>query len=722
MNRLRLIRGLFFIFLCAAVRAQQSELPAAITTHGGSRVSGFLAADHPLVLRDSTKGGSGRRAVELSLIKNIGFGERIDPNLENDALLAMDDLRSEQFELREKAQARLRGLGRAALRPLRAAAASQDAEEAARAKKLLGELSGRNAADAHEDSVSLLDNSTIRGEISDTAFVLRTRWGVLKFAVQSLESIEMLKAGQIRGEALVAAGQPAIEVQEKWVPDAGLGAERWLPTDEPFDAAQRVPRGEPPSPLDELAAPGRRLLTMNRMPAPPDQAVPDGDNGAPRNKLIEILPCTRLENAYAPWGALLHAVEPEAKVEAMPGNNAGQKLSARITKSDCEIQFILPGSFNAKSATGREGGVSLIGVVIGAGAPDSVALTVYDRAGRQTAEILNTGMLLPGMQSELLAVRSKTPIVRARISRVGAQKETDLFIENIVFDRVVDAQRGSDRACVWLTSGERLSGKVASATEREAAKDGLKMQSEFLDEKTPQVEIGLDDIERFEPARAPAQKEAKKPPVFGRANGVLLQSGESFRARLLSLNEKEVLFVLPGGVELKLPRQTLRKIDLYPARPEPGEPAAPTALAADEKPGVDFMNRQGTEAPPDNDKNKDKEKNKNPNVLNSTQALKRIDNAEILRMDMAERELTINDDGGEWTIGAALVKTLVFPENPAAKKAQPRFRDWVLILREGSRFEIAIDSITGDGINAEMAGGVVKLPGEVIESVERRRR
>ena len=117
-----------------------------------------------------------------------------------------------------------------------------------------------------------------------------------------------------------------------------------------------------------------------------------------------------------------------------------------------------------------------------------------------------------------------------------------------------------------------------------------------------------------------------------------------------------------------------------------------------------------------------KEYSERPDPLQTTQELQRMDNAEILEMDALAGELKIKDAYGEMTIGLPPVKTLVFPKAPAAPRTAPKFRDWTLTLRDGSQFEIELKTIAPDGVTAEMAGGVLRLPLDVVESVARRKR
>ncbi|MCY3023486.1 MAG: hypothetical protein NTW87_31285, partial [Planctomycetota bacterium] len=135
---------------CAEQAAVPGEVPAAVTTTGGSRLLGMLASDRALVLR----GDKGAQKLDLARTKSITFGERTDPNLENEARVALGDLQSDEFTVRDKAIARMRSLGRAALKPLKSAATAGDPEVANRARILLAEMGARNAADLQGDRVT----------------------------------------------------------------------------------------------------------------------------------------------------------------------------------------------------------------------------------------------------------------------------------------------------------------------------------------------------------------------------------------------------------------------------------------------------------------------------------------------------------------------------------------------------------------------------------------
>ena len=676
------------------------EIPAAIVTTGGTRLVGVLVNDRAMILKDPN---GTRQPLDTGKIRRIVFGERIDPNQENQALLALDDLRSEQFELREKAQVKLRSLGRAALRPLRKAAASGDAEEASRARKLLVEMGVRDSDDAGGDRVSQTDGSTLNGEVASSAFAFRSRWGVLNIPLPLLESMEFLKPDEVKTGFLAPAEKTPVALKAKAPPDQANQAERW-----------EAPYGLPAY-TTGLAWEGFRRLTMHVRPAPNAQQSDD-----PRAaKVAAIKEGDSLNDAYSAWGVLMRPPDAAAVIGAVEREYFGEKrLMARAIASEVEIGFIQAGSYDPATKTGREGGVSIAGVAVKLMPQGSLGLAAYDRSGRQIAEVFNSGKAaemvnangLP-VQNELLAIHSSVPIVRMRLFKTGSNREEVLEFADVVYDRVVDAMRGRGQACVWLASGDRLVGTFNIGS---GAEQSVKMKLEVLDENAPAVDLALDEIQRIEPAQV--QAAVSKRTVVGTPHGVLLQSGETFRAFLLKLDEKEVVFLFPGGAELKLPRATLRKIDLHPAATEAGAAPAPTEVAADEKPGVDFINRKKQDDP-----KADPPDAKKTDVLQTTQAMKAMQNAEVVSLDMEAKELTIKDADGDWTISPALARTLVFAENPAAKKAQVKFRDWLLTLRDGSRFEISLVSLTPESATAEMVGGTAVLPVSVIESIERKK-
>jgi hypothetical protein len=305
--------------------------------------------------------------------------------------------------------------------------------------------------------------------------------------------------------------------------------------------------------------------------------------------------------------------------------------------------------------------------------------------------------------------------VRARFFRAGegANKPKDIVFDDLVFDRVVSVDRSSDRACIWLSDGERLAGNIVpnAAATPPAEEDGFRFRPEFFDADAKPVAIAAAEIERYEPPAFASSKDA--PRFMGTPHAILLQNGECFRARLMKLDENNAQFMLPGGVEMALPRSVLRKIDLIPPKPEPGETPPPITVGDDEKASVDLRTREPAKKP-DDEKEKPKKDEHNPAPGKS-----HMDNAEVVGYDREDGTVTIRDDDGDLPIGLPQIKSFVFNKDPNAVKAAPKFRDWVLVLREGSRFEIHLRLITADMVTAEMAGGTIALPSHVIDSVQR---
>jgi hypothetical protein len=712
----RLAVGLL-VFIAAAAPAQEAparpEIPAAVITAGGSRLLGLVSVERPLILRTE----QAPRKLDFAAIKSIAVGERYDPNLENEARVAVGDLQSDQHAVREKAFEQLRKLGRAAIGALRGGAKSPDPEVANRARLLLGELGVLGTTGTSGDRIVMSDGVTLHGSLAPTEVLIRSRWGCLRFPLECLDSITAVRAEELN-PAVLAAGAP-VAVQPKATASAGVARDLASTLDSAF--------------LVFGASPRMTALAFDQIPNP-DRAA------AAAKRMVETKPGDKLDDAYAPWGVLLRPVTPGAAVtvaEAVVQGRSGG-LSASAKSSDLNVHFVLPGTLDAQTGAAQTGGVTMIGAVFPRELAGGVGMAAYDRAGRELAVLTDDTLPEAGARpvpAVIRAMRSRTPIARVRFFRIGPGKEQDLVLDDLTFDRIVSVDRPPENACVWLGNGERLAGGLAAA-QREG---GVALRPEFLDEKAAAIEAALETIERFEPARTVEQsakddpkqskeaRAARRLPA-GAPHGVLLQSGESFRARLLALNAQEALLVLAGGVEMKLPRPLLRKVDLAPPQPEPGEMPAPTTVAEDEKPGVDFKRREqptkvdGKKDEPKKEEPKADEKARKKDPLQTTQELQRMDNAEVVAMDALAGELTIKDEYGEMTIGLPPVKTLVFAKDPNAPRAGPKFRDWALTLRDGSQFEIELKTIAPDGITAEMAGGVLRLPLDVVESAARRKR
>ena len=379
-SRLSRATRLIAILLCllptlAFAADDAQEVPVALITSGGSRLLGMLDVSHPLLFRHDT---GAIRPVDLVKTARITFGERVDPNAENDARLALGDLQSDQFAVREKALATLRSLGRAALGPLRRATASSDAEEANRARALITEMNLQNAADAG-DRLTQADGTGLSGILNTPELSVRTRWARMTVPLQALEAIEFLKVAEINVPTLVPATQASAAINQTAAQPVGKAAERWTPLN---DAENLGPQAQQnPQPIGEALL-GLRTLTMQRVPDTKSEkrgAMKDAKTG------------DSLEQAYTPWGVLLKASEPKATVEVsdVPLLGASQGLSAIAHDSDLDVNFLLPGSFEPKTGDFRAGGVSSVGAIIKAENVGTIGLAVYDRSGRVLAQVLN---------------------------------------------------------------------------------------------------------------------------------------------------------------------------------------------------------------------------------------------------------------------------------------------------------------------------------------------
>ena len=142
----------------------------------------------------------------------------------------------------------------------------------------------------------------------------------------------------------------------------------------------------------------------------------------------------------------------------------------------------------------------------------------------------------------------------------------------------------------------------------------------------------------------------------------------------------------------------------------------PITVGDDEKASVDLKTKEPPKKTDGDANEKPKKDDHNPAPGKS-----HMENAEVVAYDPADGTVTIRDDDGDLPIGIPQIKSFVFSKDPNATKSAPKFRDWVLVLREGSRFEIHLSAISQEGVKAEMSGGTVILPSHVIDSVQRQK-
>jgi hypothetical protein len=248
------------------------------------------------------------------------------------------------------------------------------------------------------------------------------------------------------------------------------------------------------------------------------------------------------------------------------------------------------------------------------------------------------------------------------------------------------------------------------------AEQKLTFRPAFVPPGAAPAAIGLDEVQRYEPPLRLGEQPVP-PARGGTPHAVRLQDGEVFRACLLKLDANQGLFTLPGGVELALPRKLLRKIDLCPDLYPPPPGSEPAAVGADEKPGVEFRPKQGASSAPKPDPKK-------ADAKKAEADQPRMDGTDVLAADFETGELTVDpkDGAGEWRIDLNTTRYLVFPPDPQAAQAMGAERDWVLTLRQGSRFEVALKSVTPELVTAEMCGVTLKFPANVVASIERKKK
>jgi len=344
-----------------------------------------------------------------------------------------------------------------------------------------------------------------------------------------------------------------------------------------------------------------------------------------------------------------------------------------------------------------------------------VGLAIYDRAGRKISQLSNSNNWL------FLCLHSDSPIARARIFRANPAVAPEILLGFIWFDHIVSPTRTPRQSSVLLRSGERLSGVVTDET-----KAGFKLQCEFLGGQSQPVEILFSELECYEPPLAADAGEKVQPQKQSLLHGVLLQNGETFRARFVKLDDKEAVFILPGEASLKLPRQLLRKIDLLPEITAADEAPQPTVVGADEKPGVEFKPKAGGAAVV--------EEKQPPGTNGPAKSANRAD-GEIIAADAAAGDLTVRDKTtGDFSFGFALAKTLIFAPvvtPPVSGDTIPiaaqsghvpgnKSKGWLLCLREGSCFEAALKALSPYAITVELCGGEVVVPLKVVDCLKRK--
>ena len=651
--------------------AEAEWQPATVASRDGSEF-------HVLVRSDSQPRfqQADGQTIPLSwkAVSSAQLGDRWPLEQQQQAERDMADLKSDDFATRQAALKRLRKLGAAAGAALRKGSQSDDPEVATRSRELLSEMGiGEDTPDASHDRIELKDGKQLTGRLLNKRIDLHTRWGVFAFPLTRLSELRSMEKSPLSPPP---AELEAVSVSASTVATVGR-AEAFAMSDLLEDPAQ------PPS-IGALHAAGFDDLQAN------EEKLKSG---------------TVVEDAYADKGLLLRAVDAKQRVivddsAPIPGRSGGLSACANTPQGmgDIELQFIQPGSFDAKNRQGRPAGVHLFGFVANAQTEGYVGLEAYDRCGRLLVRCQNKSE--PNVAAaSFVGIRATVPVVRIRVFRMPGYERHPLRIDDIIFDACVPADREPTQALLELESGERLVGRP----EASAAEGTFAFRPSFLPQAAPAIAMKMSQIKRYEPpVKAEDSTAPPRPP--GPLHAVRLQNGEAFHARFVKLDAEKIALELPGRVQLSLPRSLVRKIDLFPKMAKAG--SEPASLAKDEKPGVEFRpKRLGAGAKPRPDQEAE---------------LPRMDNAEVISADITTGELTVDpkDGAGAWRIDLFSTRFLVFPPSAEAVDGG-RKREWVLRLRQGGRFAVALTAIEADHLEAEMAGAKVNFPARVVAAVER---
>ena len=160
----------------------------------GTRLAGIPAGEGIKV-----KTAYGILTVPMRELVRIRFCSSVDSNLSEKIAGLIQQLGHEEFDLREEATEKLTAIGLPALKALEKAQQSEDEEIKARAEKLVAQLEG-NVEEPDEDELHLVplegeedevetSEFTIKGQIEEQNFMVKTRYGSLGFKRADILSI-----------------------------------------------------------------------------------------------------------------------------------------------------------------------------------------------------------------------------------------------------------------------------------------------------------------------------------------------------------------------------------------------------------------------------------------------------------------------------------------------------------------------------------------------------
>ena len=175
-------------------KANKKPLPPMFWMRDGTRLAGY-----PDLNQLHVKTAYGDLTIPVSEVEHVRFVSLQKKELLEEVDKWIQQLAHEEFDLREQAMEELRQVGTPALDSLRKAVESEDEEVKSRAQKLLEELE-EDAEEPEESELHTIPlkgdedevktrQFTIKGQIQETSFTVKTRYGELTFQREDIISV-----------------------------------------------------------------------------------------------------------------------------------------------------------------------------------------------------------------------------------------------------------------------------------------------------------------------------------------------------------------------------------------------------------------------------------------------------------------------------------------------------------------------------------------------------
>jgi hypothetical protein len=172
--------------------------PPMFYMRDGTRLAGY-----PDVLEVNVLTAYGKLLIPISEVQRIRLSTVQRKEVGDRLQKLIEQLGSEEFDLREEAMEEIRKLGAPASEALRAALESTDEEVKSRAEKLLGEI-GEEEEDDGEEDVHLVPlkgeedevvtgQFVVMGKVEEASFAVKTRYGRLEFKREDILSVVFIE-------------------------------------------------------------------------------------------------------------------------------------------------------------------------------------------------------------------------------------------------------------------------------------------------------------------------------------------------------------------------------------------------------------------------------------------------------------------------------------------------------------------------------------------------